>query len=235
MRYYFLVLVAILSLNSCKKDAGEGGTSTIAGTVIEVEYNKYTSEIVRWHNAYEEDVYIIYGGNNYYGDRVKTDKTGRYEFKNLTKGDYTIYVYSDDLDNLGLKTTRGVDVSIGSNHSTIAASNISIAKTIEKGNAKISGKLFALDYDASLTVLKDSFYLADEYVYLAIKGDSTYFDRVKTFYDGSYVFSELLPGKYEVYAYSKANTASGITAIKVDVEITDFNQEINLPRIEVIK
>ena len=235
MRYYILVLITIVAFSSCKKDAGEGGSSTITGTVITVEYSKYNNQIVRWYNANEEDVYIVYGDNDFCGDRVRTDKSGKYEFKYLTKGEYTLYAYSDDLNNYDLKTTQGVNTKIDANSSTITAPNISIIKMVESGNARISGKLFAYDYDSELLILKDSFYVADEYVYIALQGEDTYLDRIKTFYDGSFVFSEMLPGNYQVYAYSKANTASGITAIKTDVEITNFNQEISLPRIEIIK
>ena len=235
MRYYILALITILAFSSCKKDEGKGGSSTITGNVITVEYSKYDNQIVRWYNANEEDVYIVYGDNDFYGDRVRTDKTGKYEFDYLTKGEYTLYAYSDDLNNYDLKTTQGVNTKIDVNGSTVTAPNISIIKMVDKGNAKISGKLFAFDYNSDLTVLKDSFYVADEYVYIALQGEETYLDRVKTFHDGSYVFSEMLPGNYEVYAYSKANTASGIVAIKKDVEITDFNEDIILPRIEIIK
>jgi hypothetical protein len=235
MRYWILVLTSILILSSCKKDAGEGGSSTINGNVTTVEYSIYSSKLVRSYNANEEDVYIIYGDNEYYGDRVRTDNNGNFEFNYLTKGEYTIYAYSDDTLNYDLKTTENVNAKINSNNSTVTTQNITIVKMVDKGNANITGMLFAYDYDASLTILKDTFYVADEYVYIAIKGESTYFDRIKTFYDGSFVFSELLPGKYEVYAYSKANTASEMVAIKTDVEITDFNQSITIPRIEIIK
>lgn len=235
MRFSYLIIFSVLVFFSCKKDEGKGGSSTITGNVITVEYTKYNNQIVRWYNANEEDVYIVYGDDDFYGDRVRTDNTGKYEFKYLTKGEYTLYSYSDDLNNYNLKTTQGVNTKIDVNGSTITAPNISIIKMVDKGNASISGKLFAFDYDASLTILKDSFYVADEYVYIALQGEETYLDRVKTFYDGSFVFSEMLPGNYEIYAYSKANTSSGIAAIKTDVEITEFSQEIILARIEIIK
>ena len=41
-------------------------------------------------------VYIIYGGDESYGDRVKTSYDGTYEFKYLREGNYKIYVYSKD-------------------------------------------------------------------------------------------------------------------------------------------
>jgi uncharacterized lipoprotein YehR (DUF1307 family) len=47
MRYYILAFIAIVALSSCKKDPGKGGSSTINGTVITVEYSKYNKQIVR--------------------------------------------------------------------------------------------------------------------------------------------------------------------------------------------
>ena len=233
--FYYLIISFAITFLSCKKDPGKGGSSTITGFVKTIEYNKYNKQIVRTYNANEEDVYIVYGDNDFYGDRVRTDKTGKYKFNYLTKGDYTIYAYSDDLNKHELKTTKEINVKIDANGSAVTNPDISIIKIVDKGNAKISGKLFAYDYNSNLTILKDSFYVADEYVYIALQGDDTYLARVKTFYDGSFSFSETLPGNYEVYAYSKANTASGVSAIKTDVVITDFNEDIVLPRIEIIK
>ena len=41
-------------------------------------------------------MYIIYGDNENYDDRVKTGPNGTFEFKHLRKGKYTIYVYTKD-------------------------------------------------------------------------------------------------------------------------------------------
>lgn len=92
-RYVLASLFCLLFIGACKKGPGEGGSSTIKGkvtaTYIDVFDNQYS------YPAEKEDVYIIYGDGDYYGDNVETDFNGNYEFKNLRKGDYTVYAYSD--------------------------------------------------------------------------------------------------------------------------------------------
>lgn len=44
----------------------------------------------------DQDVYIKYGDNIFYDDRVSTDASGFYQFKNLNPGDYTLYALSYD-------------------------------------------------------------------------------------------------------------------------------------------
>lgn len=92
-RVAFPFVLCVLLLAACKKGPGEGGSSTIKGNVtatyIDVFGNAYS------YPAEKEDVYIVYGDGDYYGDNVETDYNGNYEFKYLKKGKYTVYAYSD--------------------------------------------------------------------------------------------------------------------------------------------
>jgi hypothetical protein len=100
------ILVFTLVLMGCEKDPGEGGTASIKGTVNKefrlVLSNPATTQYMV--AAADEDVYIVYGDNISPDDRIYTNYNGEYEFRNLRKGKYTIYVYSKD--NTG---TSGVD------------------------------------------------------------------------------------------------------------------------------
>ena len=89
-------LIFLMFISSCKKDAGEGGTSSIYGKVYARYYNKNFSVLA--DSAYAPDlyVYIIYGNNSTYGTRQKTTYDGSYKFKYLEKGTYKIYTYSKD-------------------------------------------------------------------------------------------------------------------------------------------
>lgn len=92
----FYLLLLILFFISCKKPAGEGGTSTIKGQVwVEDWNNAFTVKNGEYAGA-DEDVYIIYGDNAGYGDKVKASYDGTFEFRYLRKGKYKIYVYSKD-------------------------------------------------------------------------------------------------------------------------------------------
>jgi hypothetical protein len=99
MRSKFLFLgVLFLAFSSCTKDPGEGGNSSISGSV-EREIRIVLANPATYQYtvpAADQDVYIIYGDQISPGDRVWTNYNGEYEFLNLRKGKYTIYVYSKD-------------------------------------------------------------------------------------------------------------------------------------------
>ena len=127
--YFGYVLPAILCvvlLAACKKGPGEGGSSTIKGkvtaTYIDVFGNEYK------YPAEREDVYIVYGDGDFYGDNVETDFNGTYEFKYLKKGSYTVYAYSDcDTCINEHDVAEKVKVEISKNKSEVTA-NINIIK-----------------------------------------------------------------------------------------------------------
>ncbi len=96
----FLTFIAftLLMVSSCKKEAGEGGKATITGKVW-VTRTISTFPVVteaEYAGAYE-DVYIIYGDDATYGNKVQANGEGIYEFKYLRPGKYTLYAYSSGL------------------------------------------------------------------------------------------------------------------------------------------
>jgi hypothetical protein len=48
------------------------------------------------YDAFDQDVYLIYGDDVSFSERTKTSFNGMFEFKYLRKGSYTVYVYSED-------------------------------------------------------------------------------------------------------------------------------------------
>lgn len=101
MKNTFLILLTLIGMYSCKKDAGVGGTGTIKGKVQVKDYNGnvFTGNIF---DGADYDVYIIYGGeNSFYDDKITTSYDGSFEFRYLRKGDYKIFVYSQDVDGSG--------------------------------------------------------------------------------------------------------------------------------------
>ena len=101
-----VLLVAVL-FSSCKKEAGEGGRATITGKVYAEYWDKtYT---IKGDSGYapDVDVYIIYGDNVSYGNRIKANYDGTYEFKYLQKGDYKVFVYSKDSTGRALDQANG--------------------------------------------------------------------------------------------------------------------------------
>lgn len=91
-----LIVFAGIVFTACKKDAGEGGNSSITGYVHETNYNASYTFVQGDYDAADEDIYIIYGDDISIGDRTRTSPDGRFEFKFLRKGKYRLYVYTGD-------------------------------------------------------------------------------------------------------------------------------------------
>ena len=94
---------------SCEKEAGEGGTSSIVGSVYKIStyYNVLTqqNDTVYYQLDSGEDIYIIYSDNenDFYDDNIETNWNGQYRFDYLRKGDYTVFTYAK-LDTSGTYT-----------------------------------------------------------------------------------------------------------------------------------
>jgi hypothetical protein len=96
MKKFIAISILILNFWGCKKPPGSGGNSSIKGKVTLYLYDPSTNTFSKKYPAADVDVYIIYGNELSYGDRIRADYEGDFEFKYLRKGDYTIYVYSVD-------------------------------------------------------------------------------------------------------------------------------------------
>lgn len=95
-----LVLISIsIFAVSCNKEEGIGGTSAITGKVIERQYNANFTVLTKEFYAPDEDVFIVYGDDPVYGDKVTTNYDGTYRFEYLREGNYTIFSYSEDSAN----------------------------------------------------------------------------------------------------------------------------------------
>jgi hypothetical protein len=87
---------AICLMAACTNGPGQGGKATITGKVHATNWNSTCTLTLGDYYAPDEDVYIIYGDDVTYGDRIKTGPDGTFQFKYLRPGKYTIYVYSKD-------------------------------------------------------------------------------------------------------------------------------------------
>jgi hypothetical protein len=83
-------------ISSCEKEEGIGGTSSITGKVRVRQYNDNFTIKVEEYYATDEDVFIIYGDDDVYGDKTSTSHDGTYRFDYLREGSYTIFAYSED-------------------------------------------------------------------------------------------------------------------------------------------
>ena len=94
---FFILVIPFVFLSSCKKGPGQGGRATIKGKVWTRKHLSPTKyDVVDSYPDADDDVYIIYGDETSWGDHQKTDYQGDFEFNYMRKGNYKIYVYSDD-------------------------------------------------------------------------------------------------------------------------------------------
>jgi len=136
MNRIFILVVIVLFFSSCEKEPGEGGTSSIIGSVYKIStyFNVLTQEVdtVFYQLDSGEDVYVIYSDNesDFYNDKIETNWNGQYRFEYLRKGDYTIFVYADSTDILNISYDYPVfqHISVEANNSTYTLSDFIINK-----------------------------------------------------------------------------------------------------------
>jgi len=79
------------------------GNATIKGRVMMINYlNSATpplavNDIKDIVPAQDYEVYLTYGDHKGYDERVRTDYDGYFQFINLIKGDYRVYVFTEEL------------------------------------------------------------------------------------------------------------------------------------------
>lgn len=137
----FLILPAlalIFIIPACQSGPGPGGQASITGRVYaKGNWNPSCSQYIDSSSispifipfyAPDEDVYLIYGDDPSYGDRVKTAPDGTYQFNYLRKGKYTVYVYSKDCNIQAGKVDVSIDVEITEKKQAVELSNLRINK-----------------------------------------------------------------------------------------------------------
>ncbi|HOY30902.1 MAG TPA: hypothetical protein PKW80_03390 [Bacteroidales bacterium] len=126
---FLLAALPAMFFNSCKKEAGEGGTSSIYGKIIVRDYNSTYSVFLEQYFGQDIDVYIIYGDDKTYSERIRSNYDGTFEFKYLRKGMYHVYAYSEDSTlqtNAMIPVIR--DVEITKNNQEVETEDIVIFK-----------------------------------------------------------------------------------------------------------
>jgi hypothetical protein len=94
--YYFIFFLSICFFSSCKKEAGEGGKASVSGVAYVRDYNGSFTVLQIEKPAFEERIYIQYGDDVNYGDQIRVNYDGRFEFKYLRPGKYKVYMNSKD-------------------------------------------------------------------------------------------------------------------------------------------
>ena len=95
---FALVLLFSLVISSCRQGPGPGGKAQIKGKIYTHQWNATFATRLPLQDHYEpdHDVYIVYGDDITYGDKVSTHYDGTFVFNYLLPGTYTVYTYSKD-------------------------------------------------------------------------------------------------------------------------------------------
>lgn len=99
MKKILLLFAICFTIFSCNKGPGEGGNASIVGRVM-IDYRLVlTNEGTYQYSAPARDqsVFIIYGDHISPDNEIETNHEGDFEFRNLRRGEYTVYVYSGDI------------------------------------------------------------------------------------------------------------------------------------------
>lgn len=235
-----VLLLAGLLFASCAKEEGFGGNSHIKGTIIEKVYNDDFSLLLYEQPAADEDVFIVFGKDDFAGEDVKTDYNGQFKFSYLHPGDYQIFYYSDDSLSAYQENTAFVhQINLGKKE-TIDMGELTIVNSIafDQGNATIKGRVYLINYKNSSVYpnleVKDTTFAQEENIYVRYGNHPFYDDKIDTQHDGTFFFQYLIKGKYEIYLYSE-DVSGGTQDIIItrNVEITQESEIIDLGNIYI--
>jgi hypothetical protein len=124
-----VLLIAItLFLTSCEKPAGEGGNSSIKGNIWGENWDNTFTILRSQGPASDIDLFIIYGNETNYGDKISTTPEGNFEFKYLRPGLYKVYVYSKTPSSINPNGEEAVtiDVEITRKKQTVELGKITV-------------------------------------------------------------------------------------------------------------
>lgn len=104
-------LIAAALLYGCTKEAGDGGKAEITGTVMRQNVNAAGAAMGDPYPYQEARVYIVYGDHDTYDDDTRTGPDGKYSFRWLRKGDYTVYTFGEcNCPGNSVAITRAVSI-----------------------------------------------------------------------------------------------------------------------------
>jgi hypothetical protein len=116
-KFRYLFFIPCIFLFSCSKPEGKGGKSRIIGKIWVKNYNTLNDihdnyELKGEYPGEDEDVYIIYGDDIGYGDKVKAGPDGIFVFDYLREGNYRVYVQSKDTNRFSPSGIKTVDYPV---------------------------------------------------------------------------------------------------------------------------
>ncbi len=94
----------------------DDGTSVIGGVVEKTKYDndsKWPNLVWKYTDfAHDHEVFLLYGDDEYYSERIRTSYDGYFEFSNLIPGDYLVFLYSEDVTKVTEHVVLKYEVTI---------------------------------------------------------------------------------------------------------------------------
>lgn len=237
-----VILSVTLVFSSCEKEEGFGGNAHIIGKVVKKIYNDDYSLLLEEIPAMDEDIFLSFGNSNIVDEKTETSFTGEFSFEYLFEGDYKLYFYSKDFQGSSsseIEEVKNVTLKKGE---TVNLNDLVIYDTydFDEGEATIEGKVLVKNYFNSSTwpnlVVKDITPAQEQEIYLVYGDHKQYDQRIRTNFDGTFAFTNLIKGNYRIYVYSedvKGGTADIV--IQKEIQITSTKQEVTLDDITIEK
>lgn len=210
-----MLFISAFAFTSCNNDEGLGGSSSLEGYVFNVIHSddNFTFRVDTFPAA-KEDVFLVFGNEDYFGDDVETDQKGMYRFDYLRKGNYTVYALSELVS--GESEAVSKDVKVGSG--TTIAPKIYIHSGKAYGTAMVKGSVKALYYNKGSKV--DEGPAVEKRVFISNHGEETYFDDVRVGNNGIFIFQKILPGIYDIWVTTENPTTEKLTVKMQTIEVT---------------
>jgi hypothetical protein len=209
--------------HSCEKPEGIGGNASIKGKVITHTYDSKFRNLQWASPASEARVYISSANSDFYFDETRTFSDGTFKFDFLTKGKFIITVYSenDSISGLSGKKSVETEITLLSSREEKSIDDIAIYQTVDfdEGHATIKGRIRQVNFAKDFAFIKDTTLAQDEDVYLIYEDDEFYSERLRTLYDGTFVFPNLIKGNYLIIFYAD-DVNGGIEKMPVKVPAT---------------
>jgi hypothetical protein len=201
-----ILLISIIAfLSGCKKEEGTGGDCNIKGKVLLKVYDPEYKVLQKNVPAADENIYIIYGNDDFVSDKVTTSYDGSFEFEYLMPGNYKILAYTEDSSgNLGKKASVIREIKVEKSK-TITVDTMYIIKSIgyNDGYATISGKVRQINWAKDYFYRIDTTFAQEREVYLTYGNHVVFDQRYRTGYNGVFTLQNLIVGDYTIYVYSE--------------------------------
>jgi hypothetical protein len=254
-----IALGGLVSLTACKKDAGSGGTSSVAGNVSGRVYSGNSGS-----SAEKEVTQITIPDGSDIADGeyllLNTPNNGLYYYvwfkwtsgvqpDPFLAGRIGIQVDFDFTQNnltvatntaAAIQAAVGTDFTVTINNDIITLTN-NLAGEVPDADELTSNILVDIENQGESAVGGSSSYvegpIVDERVYLIYGDEDYYSESVRTDANGDYQFKGLNRGTYRVYAFSgdTLNPGGMLQQVEVSSEIANKKEVVQAPALFVVK